>query len=161
MYTFVHILLACSWFGNKWCSYKCHFLLVLRITASMERLRSCSTRNTWIWLMKNISWRSAWKNEENVHLRFLIFETSLHRSLQNKLRDFQKWWIYEKYENCPFYRLFFGHIWLDMTNKNYFMTISMEKWRKYTSQFFYLENSWQRYLQNKLRDFRKSWNYEK
>ena len=64
----------------------------------------------WIWKTKIILWQSAWKNEENVHLRFFIFQTSLHRSLQNKFRDFQKWWIYEKYENCPFYSLFFGHM---------------------------------------------------
>ena len=45
--------------------------------------------------IKNISWRSAWKNEENVHLRFLIFENSPQRYLQNKLRDFQKSLNYE------------------------------------------------------------------
>ena len=30
------------------------------------------------------------KNKENVHLRFLIFEKSPQRYLQNMLRDFQK-----------------------------------------------------------------------
>ena len=98
------------------------------------------TRYNWISQTKNILWWWAWKNEKNVHLRFVIFETSLDISLQNKFRDFQKWWIYEKYENCPFYRLFFGHMWLDMTNKNYLMTISMEKWRKCTSHIFHFGN---------------------
>ena len=54
--------------------------------------------------IKIISWRSAWKNEENVHLRFLIFENSSQRYLQNMLRDFRKSRNYEKLENCPFSR---------------------------------------------------------
>ena len=110
--------------------------------------------------MKNISWRAAWKNEENVHLRFLIFETSLHRSLQNKLRDFQKWWIYEKYENCPFYRLFWPYM-VGYDKKKYFMTINMEKRRKYTSQNFGFSIFITEIFANKLRDFQKTWNNEK
>ncbi len=49
-----------------------------------------------IWHIKIISWRSAWKNEENVHLRFFTFENSSQRYLQNMLRDFQNLWNYEK-----------------------------------------------------------------
>ena len=63
-------------------------------------------RKSKIWQIKIISSRSAWKNEENVHLRFLSFETSSQRFLQNMLRDFQKSRNYEKYENCPFSRQF-------------------------------------------------------
>ena len=59
-------------------------------------------RKSRIWHIKFISWRSEWKNEENVHLRFLIFENSSHRYLQNLLRDFQKSWNHEKIENGPF-----------------------------------------------------------
>ena len=92
----------------------------------------------WMWQTKIILWQSAWKNEENVHLRFFVFQTSLHRSLQNKLRDFQRWWIYEKYENCPFYRLFFGHIWLDMTNKKFFYDNQHGKMKKiHVSDFLF------------------------
>ena len=54
------------------------------------------TRNSQIWHLKIISWRSARKNKENVHLRFFIFETSSQRFLSNMLRDFQKSWNYEK-----------------------------------------------------------------
>ena len=59
-------------------------------------LRQFPSRKSKIRQIKTISWRSAWKNEENVHLRFLIFENSSQRYLQNKLRDFQKLWNYEK-----------------------------------------------------------------
>ena len=111
--------------------------------------------------MKNISWRSAWKNEENVHLRFLIFETSSNRSLRNKLRDFQKWWIYEKYENCPFYRLFFCHIWLDMSNKNIWWQSAWKNEENKHFRFFILETLSQRFVLNILRDFRNASNYEK
>ena len=69
-------------------------------------LGNFATRNSKIWQIKIISCRSAWKNEENVHLRFLIFETSSQRFLQNMLRDFQKFKNYEKYENGPFSRPF-------------------------------------------------------
>ena len=55
-----------------------------------------SPRNSKIWQIKIISWRSAWKNEENLHLRFLIFENSSQRYLQNMLRDFWKSRNYEK-----------------------------------------------------------------
>ena len=65
-----------------------------------------STRSSKIWQIKIISSRSAWQNEENVHLRFLSFETSSQRFLQNTLRDFQKSRNYDKYENCPFSRPF-------------------------------------------------------
>ena len=111
--------------------------------------------------MKNISWRSAWKNEENVHLGFLFFETSLHRSLQNKLRDFQKWWIYEKYENCPFYRLFFGHIWLDMTKKIILWQSAWKKEENIHLRFFILETLSHWFVLNILRDFWNASNYEK
>ena len=54
------------------------------------------TRNSKIWQIKIISWRSAWKNEGNEHLRFFIFETSSQIFLQHMLRDFQKSRNYEK-----------------------------------------------------------------
>ena len=54
-------------------------------------------RNSKIWYLKIISWRSARKNKENVHLRFFIFETSSQRFLSNMLRDFQKSLNYKKY----------------------------------------------------------------
>ena len=66
-----------------------------------------STRNVWKGQTKNISWGSAWKIEENVHLRFLIFQTSSQRFLPNMLGDFQISWNYKKYENCPFSRSIF------------------------------------------------------
>ena len=94
-------------------------------------------RNSKIWQIKIISWRSAWKNEENVHLRFLIFETSPQRFLQNILRDFQKSWNYEK---RPFSRAFSHQIQLDMPNKKYFLTISRKKWKKCSYQFCNFSN---------------------
>ena len=96
-----------------------------------------STRYSKIWQKKYVSWRTAWKNENNVHLRFLIFENSSQRFFANILRDFQKSW---NYENWPFSRPFFHQIQLAMTNKKYLMTISMDKLRKCTSQIFYFGN---------------------
>ena len=77
---------------------------------------------------QNYLMKSAWKNEENVHLRFLIFETSSQRYLQKMLRDFQKSWNYTNYENWSFSkpcfyahwkffkiaRPIFNQIWLDI-----------------------------------------------
>ena len=74
-------------------------------------------RNTRILQTKNISWRSEWKNKENVHLRFFILETWSHRFVQNILRDFQTAWTYEKYENCPFSRTIFHQKQLKMPNQ--------------------------------------------
>ena len=98
------------------------------------------TRNSQIWHLKIISWRSARKNKENVHLRFFIFETSSQRFLSNMLRDFQKSWNYKKYENGPFSRPIFHQKQSDIASKKYFMTISMEKQRKCTSQIFDFSN---------------------
>ena len=69
-----------------------------------------STRYGKIWQTINISWQSAWKNEENVHLRFLILETLSQRFCANILRDFRKSRNYEKYEKCPFSRPYFHQI---------------------------------------------------
>ena len=42
-----------------------------------------STRNGWKCQIKNISWGSAWKIEENEHLGFLILETSSQKFFGN------------------------------------------------------------------------------
>ena len=48
-----------------------------------------------------------------------------------------------------------------MANEKYLMTISMEKWRKCTSQMFDFWNCIAQIFANKLRDFQKWWIYEK
>ena len=53
--------------------------------------------------------------------------------MHNVLRDFQK---NKNYKNRPFSRPVFHQIQLDMANKKHATTISMEKWRKCTSQIF-------------------------
>ena len=95
------------------------------------------TRYNWIWQTKNILWWWAWKNEKNVHLRFLILKTLSQRILPNILRDFQKPWNYEK---RPFSRAFSHQIQLDMPNKKYFLTISRKKWKKCSYQFCNFSN---------------------
>ena len=95
-----------------------------------------SIRNTRILQTKNISWRSAWKKKDNVHLRWFFLETLSHRFVENILRDFQISWNYEKYEICPFSRSIFYQKWLKMPNKKYLLRISMENWRKCTSGIF-------------------------
>ena len=113
------------------------------------------TRNSKIWPIKIISWQSAWKNEEYVHLRFLIFETSSQRFLQNMLRDFQKSCNYEKYKNCPFSRPYFYQKHQDMANKNHLMTISIKKWRKCISQILDFWNLSREILAKQVRRFSK------
>ena len=82
-----------------------------------------SIRNGRILQTKNMSWQSAWKNKENVHLRFLFW----------KLHHTDLW---KKYENCPFSRSIFHQKRLKMPYKKYLLRISMENWRKCTSGIF-------------------------
>ena len=71
------------------------------------------------------------------HFHFFLKYFFEYGFMQNVLRDFQKQIMHE---NGPFSRPFFCHIWMDMANKKYIMTISMEKGRKCTSQIFYFWN---------------------
>ena len=64
-------------------------LEIMKIKKIDHFLGLLSTRKSRIWQEKIISWQSAWKNEENLHLIFLIFEISSQRYLLNMLRDFQ------------------------------------------------------------------------
>ena len=48
-----------------------------------------TTSHVWILEKSHIPWRRARKNEQNVHLRFLIFETSSHTFLNDRKGIFQ------------------------------------------------------------------------
>ena len=96
-----------------------------------------TTGCSWIRPKSHIPRRRARKNEENVHLRFSIFETSSQRFLLNILRDFQKVW---NYENWSFSRPIYHQIQSDMAENLYAMTTAMEKQKKCASQIFHFWN---------------------
>ena len=121
-----------------WEIFKCHE--IMKNIEIAHFLGQFSIRNSRILQTKNILWGSAWKNKENVHLRFSYFGNFVTQICANILRDFQISLNYEKYENCPFSRTIFHQKRLKMPNKKYLLRISMENWRKCTSGIFDFEN---------------------
>ena len=117
-----------------------------------------TTGCSWIRPKSHIPRRRPRKNEENVHLRFSIFETLSQRFLLNILRDFQKVW---NYENWSFSRPIYHQIQSDMAENLYAMTTAMEKQKNVRLRFFIFETLSHRFLQSILRDFRKMSNYDK
>ena len=77
--------------------------------------------------------QTAWTEFFRQHFYFFLRFFLKFRFMHNVLRDFQK---KSNYKNRPFSRPVFHQIQLDMANKKHVMTISMEKWKKCTSQIF-------------------------
>ena len=68
-----------------------------KIYKTAHFLGQFSTRYDWLRQIKNISWQSAWKREENVCFRFLIYKISPHWFCQIEWEIFN---YYEIMKNC-------------------------------------------------------------
>ena len=68
-----------------------------KIYKTAHFLGQFSTRYDWLRQIKNISWQSAWKREENVCFRFLIYKISSHWFCQIEWEIFN---YHEIMKNC-------------------------------------------------------------
>ena len=71
------------WEFSKTCWEIFKNLEIMQYIKDAHFLGHFSNRIIWIWLMKNISWWSAWKNEENVHLRLFCFWNFIAENFAN------------------------------------------------------------------------------
>ena len=77
------------------------------------------------------------EKQRNCTFQIFYFGKFITQICAKLTERFCKAWNYGKYENFTFSRPIFHQKRLDIANKKYLMTISMEKLRKYTSQIFY------------------------
>ena len=64
-----------------------------RISKIIHFLVHFSTRYGGIWHTKNISWQSAWKIEENVHLRLLkLYHRDICKTCWEIFKNYEFWW---------------------------------------------------------------------
>ena len=100
---------------------------IIKNKKSANFLGHFSNRVIWIWQIKNISRWSAWKNEENVHLRFVIFKLPHKDICQTRWEICKNHISMEHMKIGPFLGCFPTRKKPDMANKKYIITISTKK----------------------------------
>ena len=114
-----------------------------------------SNRNNWIWLMKNISWRSAWKNAK-MYIRDFGFLKIIAHKFAKLVERFSKMMNLWKIGELPILLAIFGPYMVKYDKQK--LSYDNQHWKLkkiHISDFFILETLSHRFVQNILRDFQK------